>query len=131
MADKEKDKLEKIDRKLNSIQRDVNDIQGDVRMQTSMLKETSKDDLKNRIWNVFGSSDRRRLIWYVVEDFKSVEDIMEETDVPRGTVTRYAREMAESGVLDRYKDGNVIFYRRGETTVGIGIEEEVEEDLEL
>lgn len=127
----EEDKLEKIDRKLDSIQRDVNDIQGDVRMQTNMLKETSKDDLKNRIRGVFGSSDRRRLIWYVAEEFMSVDDLVEATEIPRGTVTRYAPEMAESGVLDRYKDGQDVYYRRNEITVGIGMEGEVEEDLDL
>lgn len=125
------DKLEKIDRKLDSIQRDVNDIQGDMRMQTNMLKETSKGDLKNRIRDVFGSSDRRRLIWYVAEEFMSVDDLVEATEIPRGTVTRYAPEMAESGVLDRYKDGQDAYYKRNEITVGIGMEEEVEEDLGL
>jgi len=127
----EEDKLEKIDDKLDSIQRDVNDMQGDVRIQTTMLKETSKSNLKNRIRNVFGSSDRKRQIWYVVKDFMSIEEIIDETDFPQGTVTRYTREMAESGVLDRRKNGNERYYRRNEITEGIGMEQEVEEDIGL
>lgn len=131
MPDNEEDKLEKLNRKLDSIQRDVNDIQGDVRMLSTLSKETSKPELKAQIHNKFGESDARKKIWLVATKERQVGELAEKADVAPGTVRRYASEMAESGLLDRFKDGSKTFYSRNEVTKGIGVEAELMEDLDL
>lgn len=126
----ESDQLDKIDRKLDSIQRDVNDIQGDMRMLTNMNKETSKSELKSQIHDKFGTSTARKKIWLEADGSMTVGELAGAADVAEGTVRRYASEMAEAGVLDRFKDGNETYYARADITEGIGIEEEILEDLE-
>lgn len=49
----------------------------------------------------------------------------------QATVSRNASDLAESGVLACVKDGNKAYYQRAEITEGLGIEEEIEHDLEL
>lgn len=127
----DEDKLEKIDRKLDSIQHDVNDIQGDVRVLSTLNKETNKPELRAQIHDKFGDSDARRKIWLVATSEKQVGELAEDADIPVGTVRRYASEMAEVGLLDRFKDGHETYYSRNEVTEGIGIEVEIHEDLDI
>lgn len=127
----EDDKLDKIDRKLDNIQHDVNSIQGDVRMLTTLTKETSKPDLKAQIHEKFGNSNARKKIWLVATSEKQVGELAEDAEVAPGTVRRYASEMADVGLLSQFKDGNETYYSRSETTEGIGIENELLEDLDL
>lgn len=130
MAD-EDDKLDKIDQKLDNIQHDVNSIQGDVRMLTTLTKETSKPQLKAQIHDKFGNSAARKMIWLVATSEKQVGEIAEEADLAPGTVRRYAPEMADVGLLSQFKKGRETYYSRSEATEGIGIEEELMEDLDL
>jgi DNA-binding transcriptional ArsR family regulator len=130
MADDD-DKLDEIDRKLDNIQHDVNSIQGDVRMLTTLTKETSKPELKSQIHDKFGNSDARKKIWLAATTEKQVGELADDADVAPGTVRRYASEMADVGLLSQYKDGNESYYSRSEATEGIGIEEDLMEDLNL
>jgi Fic family protein len=127
----EKDELDKMNRKLDSIQRDVNDIQGDVRMQAKLHKDLNREELKNQIYNSFGGSTAKRKIWYYANGERTASEIAELANVAFATASRNATKLAESGVLDRLKEGNTTYYQRAEITKGLGIARDLENDLDL
>lgn len=127
----DRDILGEMNKKLDSLQRDVNDIQGDVRMQTKIHRDTNRGEIKNQIHESFGESEAKRLIWYHADGKSTASELAETIDMAPATVSRNATDLAESGVIDRVKDGNNVYYQRAEITEGLGIEGEVAEELDL
>lgn len=127
----DEDKLDKIDRKLDGIRRDVNDIQGDVRLQAKLHKDLNKPQVMNQTFESFGQSTAKKKIWYYANGERTSSEIAEKADIAPATASRNASDLVESGVLDRFRDGNNVYFDRAEMTIGIGIEQELEEDLDL
>lgn len=117
--------------RLRSIQDDVNDIQGDVRVLSTLNKGLNLGKLQDLIHESFGSSKNKKLTWYYADGSRTNQEIAEAAGIPKGSVDWAVRELNKSGwLVNHEKDGNVI-YDKSEVCTNIGIESDLEKELEL
>lgn len=124
------DRLDDINRKLERIQDDVNDIQGDVRILSTLNKELNKGELKSEVYTKFGGSTAKKKIWYYADGEQSVTELHELTGVAYATVSRYCNQMNKAGILVEHDSGSATYYKKAEVTEDIGIEQELEEEID-
>lgn len=127
----DEDRLEEIDKKLDRIQDNVNDIQGDVRVLSTLNKGLNREELLNLIHEHFGNSDSKKLTWYYANGSRTIEEISEEADIAKGSVQWAVRELNKGGWLVRNEQNGNAIYDKAEVCTNLGIERELEKELDL
>lgn len=128
MADNNQDEIME---RLQAIQDDVNDIQGDVRVLSTLNKGLNRAELKNLIHDSLGNSKNKKLVWYYADGRRTNQEIAETADIPKGSVDWAVSELNKSGWLVKNERGNKVIYDKSEVCTNIGIEGEIEKDLDL
>lgn len=117
--------------RLQSIQDDVNDIQGDVRVMSTLNKGLNLKELRDLIHESFGQSTNKKLVWYFADGSRTIREIADVAEISRGSADWAVSELNKSGWLIKYeRDGNVI-YDKSEVCTNIGIERDLERELDL
>lgn len=124
------DRIDEMNKKLDEIKRDVSHIQGDVRMQTRLHKDLNHSELVDQTLEGLDTNTKKK-IWYHADGRKTSQELAEAADVRPETVSRNTPDMLRSGVLERIEDGNEVYYLKSEITVGIGIEQILEKELDV
>lgn len=125
------DNPDEVLERLKSIQDDVNDIQGDVRVLSTLNKGLNLEELQNLIHDSFGSSKNKKLVWYYANGTRTISEIADVADISRGSVDWAVNELNKSGWLVKHDKGNNVYYDKSEVSTNIGIEEELEKELDL
>lgn len=125
------DNPDEVLERLKSIQDDVNDIQGDVRVLSTLNKGLNLQELQDLVHESFGTSKNKKLVWYYANGSRTIQEIADVADISRGSVDWAVRELNKSGwLVNHERDGNVI-YDKSEVSTNIGIESDIEKELDL
>lgn len=116
-------RLEEIDEKVDKIQSDVN-------INTSMHKELNKKELRDQIMTKFGRGDTKKKIWYYAKEKLTIGEFADKTGSTEGYMQNTLPSMDEEGLLNKKKKDGETVYFRNPTTEGIGIENEIEEQID-
>lgn len=117
--------------RLKGIQDDVNDMQGDVRVLSTLNKGLNLEKLQDLIHESFGTSTNKKLVWYYADGSRTIQEIADTADISRGSVDWAVRELNKSGwLVSHERNGNVI-YDKSEVSTNIGIESDLESELNL
>lgn len=118
--------------RVKSIQDDVNDMQGDLRVLSTLNKGLNRDALENLIHDSFGRSKNKKLTWYFADGSRTISEIADAADIPRGSVEWAVRELNKAGWLVKHEqeDGKAI-YEKADVCTGLGIESTLEKELGL
>jgi len=113
-------KLQEMDNKLDNIQ-------GDTNVQSTILKEDSKDNLIELYKRKFGRSKNRRRVWYHADEKKTADELSEATGLSVSHIRNLTAEMTDLAILGKAENGRRKVYYRREITEGIGLEDHVED----
>lgn len=121
---------EDIWRKLQDMDDKLDNIQGDTNVQSQILKEQSKDKLRNLFKRKLGTSTNRRKVWYNADVKRTTEELAEATGLSKSQIRNLTSDMVEKALLNKSEAGDRKVYYRNETTEGIGLESDVKEYLD-
>jgi hypothetical protein len=113
--------------KLQDMDDKLDNIQGDTNVQSQILKEQSKPELLDLFKRKFGTSDNRRKLWYHADERMTTDELVEATRLSKSQIHNLTSDMVEKALLNKAENGHRKVYYRNETTVGIGLEDHVED----
>lgn len=117
------ERLREMDGKLDRIRNNTN-------VLSTIRKENSREDLQALFMRKLGRSKDMKKSWLAAEEdsWKTNDELAEISGV--NNISRATKKLHDKSMLDRREEGNEMEYRKSEATVGIGLENKLDVDLD-
>lgn len=117
------ERLREMDGKLDRIRNNTN-------VLSTIRKENSREDLQDLFMRKLGRSKDRKKTWLAADEdtWRTNEELGKISEV--NNTGRATKKLHDKSMLDRREKGNTMEYRKSEATVGIGLENRIDVEID-